>query len=167
MNLDAVGAGVTVFIDANIFIYHFTGASEECTALLSRCEQGELDGVTAVNAQLEVLHRLMLVEAVNKKLVEPPHILNKLRKQPQKIRQLSDYYVNTQRILEMGVRVLPVLPETIVASHHFRTGYGMMVNDSIIAAVMQGAGLTSIATNDGQFKKIHGLSVFSPADMKL
>jgi predicted nucleic acid-binding protein len=167
MKLDALEAGTTVFIDANIFIYHFTGASDDCTALLNRCEQGELDGVTSVNAQLEVLHRLMMVEAVNKKLVAPPNILNKLRKQPQKIKQLNEYYVNTQRILEMGVKVLPVPPETIVASHHFRTGYGMMVNDSIIAAVMQGAGITSLASNDGQFKKIHGVSVFSPRDVQI
>jgi predicted nucleic acid-binding protein len=167
MKLDALEAATSVFIDANIFIYHFTGVSEECTALLSRCEQGELDGLTSVNTQLEVLHRLMMVEAVNKKLVEPPNILNKLRKQPHKIKRLNEYYINTQRIQEMGVKVLPVLPEILVTSHHFRTGYGLMVNDSIIAAVMQGAGLTALASNDGHFRKIHGLTVYSPADVSL
>jgi len=59
-------AGQTVFIDANIFIYHFTGLSQECSSFLERCERGELWGVTAVHIILEVLHRLMMIEAVTK-----------------------------------------------------------------------------------------------------
>jgi hypothetical protein len=74
--------------------------------------------VTSVNAQLEALHRPMMVEAVNKKPVEPPNILDKLRKQPQKIKPLNEYYVDTRRITELAVKTLPVTPESIMASRH-------------------------------------------------
>ena len=62
--------GQTIFIDANIFIYHFTGLSQECSSFLERCERGDLWGITGVHILLEVLHRLMMIEAVTKKLVE-------------------------------------------------------------------------------------------------
>jgi predicted nucleic acid-binding protein len=37
MRLDEIEPGEKCFIDANIFIYHFTGASEECSSFLTRC----------------------------------------------------------------------------------------------------------------------------------
>jgi len=88
LRLGRIEAGSEAFIDANIFIYHFTGVSDES----SRCEEGELTGVTSVNVLLEVLHCLMMIEAVNKKLVSPPNILKKLKKSPGKIKQLLDYF---------------------------------------------------------------------------
>ena len=39
MKLDEIKTGSEVFIDANIFIYHFTGVSDECGDFLNRCEQ--------------------------------------------------------------------------------------------------------------------------------
>jgi len=71
MRLDSIEPGSEVFIDANIFIYHFTGVSDESSNLLSRCEQGNLTGITSLNVLFEVLHCLMMVEAVRKKLVKP------------------------------------------------------------------------------------------------
>ncbi|MBT9170511.1 MAG: hypothetical protein DDT18_00852 [Actinobacteria bacterium] len=49
MRFDELPMAEAVFIDANIFVYHFTGISEECSRFLKRCEAGELRGVTTVN----------------------------------------------------------------------------------------------------------------------
>jgi len=46
--LEQVRPGARIFIDAPIFIYHFTAASSECRAFLKRCETGEILGVTSV-----------------------------------------------------------------------------------------------------------------------
>jgi len=73
MKLDNIESGSEIFIDANIFTYHFTGISDESSNLLNRCEQGDLTGLTSVNVLLEVLHRLMMVEAIRKKLAQPPN----------------------------------------------------------------------------------------------
>lgn len=59
MRLDDLPPAPSVFIGANIFIYHFTGASEECTRFGRRCEAGELAGVASVSVLREVLRRLM------------------------------------------------------------------------------------------------------------
>lgn len=56
MRLDSIPSGTRVFIDANIFIYHFTGVSTQCSDFLNRCERSDLEGNTSANVLLEVLH---------------------------------------------------------------------------------------------------------------
>jgi len=165
MNLSSIKIGTKVFIDANIFIYHFTGVSNECSDFLTRCEQGDIKGITSINVLLEVLHRLMMVEAVRKKLVEPPNIINKLKKHPEKIKELNEYNINTQKIKDMGIAVHSVSYEMFIKSYSFRLKYGLMVNDSVILASMQEQGIKSLASNDEEFFKIEGLSVFNPEDV--
>jgi len=167
MKLDEIKTGSEVFIDANIFIYHFTGVSEACGLFLNRCEQGDLTAITSVNVILEVLHRLMMVEAVKKNLVKPPNIVRKLNESPEKIKGLNDYFLNTQKINEMGIEIRPVTFETVIKSQMVRMAYGLMVNDSVIAASMQEEGLRFLATNDTGFEKVDDILVYRPEDVDL
>jgi len=167
MRLDRVEGGSEVFIDANIFIYHFTGVSDQSSHFLNRCEAGDLRGITSINVLLEVLHRLMMIEAIRRNLVQPPNIVKKLRKSPQKIKQLSEYFINTQKIPEMGIIVKPISNETIVKSQIYRAGYGLMVNDSLIVTCMEEEGLKGLASNDDGFLKVPGLSIYKPSDVAI
>lgn len=47
MTFDEIPNGTRVFIDANIFIYHFGGQSVECQTLLERCARQEVLGYTS------------------------------------------------------------------------------------------------------------------------
>jgi len=167
MRLDQIKPGCKIFIDANICIYHFTGVSDDCTNFLSRCEKGELIGAISVNVLLEILHRLMMIEAVKKKLITPPNILKKLKKKPEKIKQLNEYFINTMKIVEMGVEVVPVSLELFRNSQTIRERYGMMVNDSLIVQTMRSEGITGLATNDDGFLRVDGLIIYKPTDIKL
>lgn len=167
MSLDKVDSGSKVFIDANIFIYHFTGLSSECSNFLGRCEQGDLEGVTSVNVILEVLHRLMMVEAVKKRLVTPPNIARKLQKSPKKVMKLNEYFLNTRKIVEMGIQIKPLSFETVLRSHDVREKFGLMVNDSLIVASMEEENISPLATNDAGFLKIKRISVYRPTDLSL
>lgn len=167
MRLNRIESGSKVFIDANIFIYHFTGISDECSNFLGRCEMNDLYGVTSANVLLEVLHQLMMIEAVRKKIVRLPNVVRKLKDNPEKVKQLNEYFINTQKIVEMGITVKSISFETILMSQSFRIGYGLMVNDSLIAASMQEEGIKLLATNDDGFAKINDLSVYRPGDITL
>ena len=167
MKLDEIKTGSEVFIDADIFIYHFTGVSEECGDFLNRCEQGDLTAITSVNVIVEVLQRLMMVEAVKKNLVKPPNIVRKLNESPEKTKALNEYFVNTQKINEMGIEIRPVTLATVIKSHMVRMTYGLMVNDSIIAASMQEEGLRLLATNDTGFEKVDYIVVCRPENVDL
>jgi len=165
MKLEQIEPLSEVFIDANIFIYHFTGGSEDCSKFLSRCEEGDLIGLTSVNILLEVLHRLMMVEAVKKNLIKPPGLLRKLKERPEKICQLNDYFVNTMAILDMGIRVYPIGPALLRSSQVIRAKHGLMVNDSLIVAIMQEEGIQRLATNDDGFSGIDWIRIYKPVDL--
>ena len=165
MKLSEIKAGSEIFVDSNIFIYHFTGVSDECSDFLSRCEREELIGITSVNVILEVLHRLMMVEAVSKNIVKPPNIVKKLNKSPQKIKRLNEYFVNTEKIQDMGIEIKPLIFETIIKSYVIRLSSGLMVNDSVIIASMKNEGVKLLATNDKAFEKVDEIDVYSPEDI--
>ena len=53
MRFDELGDGSTIFIDANIFIYHVTGVSSECSQFRKRCEEGKVQGITLIVADAQ------------------------------------------------------------------------------------------------------------------
>lgn len=165
MRLDDLPPATSVFIDANIFIYHFTGASAECTRFLRRCEVGELSGITSVAVLLEVLHRLMMVEAVRSRAVRPPKVLEKLRKRPEVVRALSEYYSHTAKIPEMGISVRSLPEEILVASQQVRQEHGLLVGDSLLLAAMRAEGVRTLATRDADLRRIREIAVVGPADV--
>ena len=60
MRLSGLPEGTRVFIDANIFIYHFSAASRfnsSCTDFLERVEFGAVHGVTSAAIVQETVHR--------------------------------------------------------------------------------------------------------------
>ena len=88
MKFDDLQSGDRLFLDANIFVYHFLGISTECRQLLSRCHQGDLTGVTATFVVAEVMHRLMTAEAVARGLITSSQVVKKLREHPDIVQQL-------------------------------------------------------------------------------
>jgi len=167
LRLDEIPSGIECFVDANIFIYHFSGISEECSKFLRRCEEGDVVGVTATNVILEVLHRLMMIEAVRKGLITPPNVLRKLQKSPTIVRELGDYFSNVEKIPWMGIRILSFSWETVKSSQAIRARYGLMVNDSIIVAIMKERGIGALASNDDAFERVEDISLYRPRDITL
>jgi len=158
-------AGHTVFIDANIFIYHFTGLSQECSRFLERYERGDLWGVTAVHVLLEVLHRMMMIEAVTKKLVTSGNVAKKLRTKPNVVKQLADYQTQTEAILEMGIEVVGLTSDALRISHPYRRWDGLLVNDSLIATVMDAEVISDLITANPDFTPVPGLESIAPLDL--
>jgi predicted nucleic acid-binding protein len=109
----------------------------------------------------------MMVEAVQKKLIHPPNLVNKLKKHPEKIKQLHDYFANTQKIEQMGILIRPVSALTILKSQINRSRYGLMVNDSIIVTIMEEEGISYLVTHDKEFNSVSDIKVLSPQDVDL
>jgi len=164
-SLSELPAGTRAFIDANIFIYHFTGASQQCKEFLARCERGEVFGVTGVFVLLEVLHRLMMIEAQVKKRVTPGDVAKKLREKPHIVKQLSDYYKQAQSILKMDLEILPLSVEIIAASERYRREYGLLVNDSVTVALALSQGVSALVSADRNFERVEELILYRPRDI--
>jgi predicted nucleic acid-binding protein len=182
--LKEIETGAAVFIDANIFLYHYAGISEDCTEFLGRCASGELKGTTAAHLVAEVLHRAMIMEAMAKNLAPksnvkgrafaaevdprakpgaPSAVVAKLKADPGIVRRLSDHAAAGAAIMDMGVDVIPLTAEILRASGWVRSQSGLLVNDSLTVATMRACGITALATNDEDFARIEGIRLYRPA----
>ncbi len=53
----------------------------------------------------------------------------------------------------------------MVTAQAERVNGGLLTIDSVIVAAMREYGVSRIATNDGQFDAVAGISVYSPTDV--
>jgi predicted nucleic acid-binding protein len=73
MSLDKIPAGATVFVDSNVLTYYLAGDSSLASAYLpffDRVADDELIAVTSVVVVMEVIHRVVVLEAVEKLQLE-------------------------------------------------------------------------------------------------
>jgi len=167
MTLAAIEEGAGVFVDANVFVYHFVGASSECTALLRRCESGEVQGSTSALVLAEVCHRLMMIEAVERRLVAAGNVARKLARRPDVVRQLAAHDASIQAIPAMGIEIVGVTEATIRLGLRHQSRYGLLTSDSLIVASMQQRGVRLLATADRRLAIVDDVEIRVPTDLSL
>jgi predicted nucleic acid-binding protein len=163
-DLATLPSGTRIFIDANIFIYHFTQGplTTACTAFLQRIEADDLHGVTSVVVLAEVAHRLMILEAIRTLGFPSRMAVKKLKENPTLVNQLSHYKVATARIPSFNVTVEPATFAHLQTAQELSARHGLLTNDSLTGAMMRSLTLTDVASNDSDLTTIPGLTVWRP-----
>jgi predicted nucleic acid-binding protein len=103
--IDNLPAGIRLFLDANVFIYSFSGRSNECRDLLHRCSVEEVFGITTLEVINEVSRRLMLTEAVATGVVTRERVAD-LKGKWRDITRLTQYWIQTARIFGLNILIL-------------------------------------------------------------
>ena len=155
-----------MFIDANIFIYHFGGQSLECKTLLERGARHALLSYTSTPVLAEVLHRRMVAEAIAQGLVTARTAVRKLGETPEIVKQLTQYQEDVRKIPHWHLTILPLTLAIVQASTEVRTSEGLLTNDSFVIAFMRAQGLTQLATANGDFDRVDGMPIYKPADLE-
>jgi hypothetical protein len=124
MTLAEIPGGSLVFIDANVFIYHFAAQSEECSTFLSQVETGYVRGTTGRTILLEVARRLMVLEAIEQGLGVGANPAQRLARRSDVVRGLSRYYFSMFKIPQMGVGELLIPQDYLTRSQEYRQAYG-------------------------------------------
>jgi predicted nucleic acid-binding protein len=164
--LDTVPNGSDVLIDANVFVYGLSNVSPQCKNFLARCSREQIYGITLFEVIHEATHEFMRAEAKAKGLFTAQEKGAKyLSRHPQEVMRLTDYWANTQKILALNLVFLPGEEKIVVGAQRARAEAGLLTNDSIIVAAMREYGISKIATSDGMFGAVNGLSVFGPTDL--
>ena len=166
MSLADLRDGDRVFIDANIFIYHFGGRSLECKAFLERCARRALLGYTSTSILAEVLHRRMVAEAIAQGLVTARTAVRRLGETPEVVKQLPQYQDDVSKIPHMHLTILPLTLDIVQASAEIRKSEGLLTNDSFVVACMREQGLTQLATTNGDFDRVGSITIYKPADLE-
>ena len=67
----------------------------------------------------------------------------------------------------MGVFVRPINNDTFFKSQFYRNKYGLLVNDSAIAASIEQEGILNLASNDNSFLIVDEIKVYQPTDLTM
>lgn len=114
-HLKDIPKGTRIFVDANIFVYHFilipsfSDRSQFCSQLLKQIEQGEIAGFCSTATVAEAVHKVMMTEAVVKLGMSPKGLPHRLQEQPDKFSQLTDYLSVAEKIRAMGISIYSIL----------------------------------------------------------
>jgi predicted nucleic acid-binding protein len=166
MTFRDLSAGDAVFLDANTLVYHFEPhptLGSPCTDLIERIEHQEMQGFTSAHVLTETAHRLMTLEACAAFGWPYPGIGRRLAAHPDRVQTLTRFRQAIQEVPRYGIRVLPISTDLPDAAAEVSQQTGLLSNDALIVAVMQANGLTNLASHDGDFDRVSGLSRFGPA----
>ena len=160
-----IPTGEIVFIDANIFYYHFVslpGLSIACKHFLHRIEQGEITGVTATVVLAEAQHKVMLAEAVQKYALSPQGLVRRLTQTTGLLAGLSHHRIVPSTVVAMHVRIEPLTMAILQQAADLSVTHELLTNDAALLAHMQALGITHPATNDDDFNKVTGITGGKP-----
>lgn len=162
-SLNQIPANVPVMLDANIVIYALFPQSsqhESCKTLLERGARGDVKLHLVVNAAADVIHRAMVLELMSQGAFQKSaDAVIYLKKNPQAVQALIHYKTILPDLRLAGINILPLTYRDLHNSKQYRDDYGLMVNDSIIVAVMKREKIHHLATNDVDFERVPGIAV--------
>jgi len=165
LHLHEIETGAVVFIDANIFVYHFSKDSvfkDSCTKFLLRVENAEIHGVASAAVVMEAAHRLMMVEASAAIDVEIKNLLRYLKQHPEEVKKLTQHLIVPEKIEELNISIEPVTNALIKQSQNNKTKYGLLSNDALSIKIMESLGISLLASNDTDFKSVDWVTICTP-----
>jgi predicted nucleic acid-binding protein len=131
--------------------------------LLERIELQELRGFTSTHVLADVAHRLMTIEAMDLLGWPATRLAARLRKHHAEIPKLTVYLRALVKVAQIGIQVLPTLEQHVIQASQLSRAHELLIGDALIVAVMQANGLTNLASNDGDFDRVPGLTRYGPA----
>lgn len=166
MTLHDLPSGASVFLDANLLVYHFQPhptLGPPCTDLIERIETGDVAGFTSTHVLAEAAHRLMTLEACDAFGWPYAGIARRLRQHPAEVRKLVRFRQAVRAVPQYGVRIVAASPDLVDAAASVSQQTGLLTNDALLVAVMQAHGLTNLASHDADFDRVPGLTRYAPA----
>lgn len=161
-----IPVGAMIFVDANIFIYHFmphASFGPACTALLERMENLEIQGLTSSQVMGDVAHRLMTHEASTLFGWPMQGIVHRLKRFPANVQQLSRYRQAIDEIPLFNIQILPSTGALVSRAADITRQFGLLSNDALIVSTMRDRGLTHLASLDRDFDRVPGIARYEPA----
>jgi len=156
--------GESIFLDANILVYHFSPHpifGHSCNELVCRIENQSVLGYTSTAVLSEVAHHLMTFEA-SKVFGWSTKVVQRLRRDPTAVQRLVTFHDAIRKVPHLGIRVLTVPDSLIETAARVSRQTGLLTNDALIVAIMQANGLMNLASNDDDFDRVPGITRYQP-----
>ena len=153
------------FLDANILYFCYVEqplVSEACRNLLKRVQNGDIIGFSDVRSLNDCVHKTMLAEVSQRFGRSRERLVGWLKQHPEALAELPMSAKVADRLPLLRLNILPneatMLPTVVSIAQSQR----LLMGDSSIVALMQIHGITHLATNDDDFDRVPGITVWKP-----
>jgi predicted nucleic acid-binding protein len=157
--------GTKCFVDATIFHYALIptfDTSAECIKFLNRAIDGNVLGATSLQVLADVIHKAMMSEAAQVAGINRSGIVGYLNKHPELIQQLTKWPLAISRLSAIPLEIVNADLEALRDATQIAQSHALLTNDAMIVALMQRHGITHLATNDDDFDRVPGITVWKP-----
>lgn len=166
MTFADIPAGVALFLDANILIYHFLPhpvLGPACSNLLDRVRRLEVTAFTSAAVLADVAHHLMAADAAAIHGRPTAGIVRWLKRHPPAVQSLTRPRSAVLDVAQYGVQVLPLTEALVADATLVSQQTGLLTNDALVVAAMRHHNLTALASHDADLDRIPGLTRYAPA----
>ncbi len=153
------------FLDANIFYYDVIahGAiSDYCNALFREVAAGQRRAATTVGALAGAVHKVMFTEPATFFGRPRAGMLSWFKTHPEGVQELSIFRAAAERYAALPLEILDVDEEFVQMAADVSAAIGLLTNDAIIAVAMEVHEVRHLVTNDDDFDRLPGITVWKP-----
>jgi len=167
MTLDDIPTGTLCVLDTNILVYAEQGVSEQAQRLLRRIERQDVTGILPQPVWQELIHRLMVTEAMSRGEISGGNPGRQLSAKPELVKSLTLYRDKVRALVTLGLGFEPCNQTDLMdKALEIQERYGLLTNDSLIAAITLRLQADALVSADARFKVITGLRVYAPSDLR-
>ena len=168
MNLDDIPSRSHCILDTNILIYAEQGVSLQAQRLLRRIGEQDVTGVLPQPVWQETIHRLMMMEAIMLGHIRGPNPARQLAAKPAIVKTLTTYREKVRALATLGLGFEPCHESDLLREAiELQERYGLLTNDSLIAAITLRLDADALASADDRFLDISEIRAYVPSDLKL
>lgn len=160
----------SIFIDANIFLFHaFDDARHgaEATSFLKRVEMETVRGATSALVLDEVFFKIGQQEAANllgrttiwkikERLVKDSAFRVAVHK------PVLGYRTYIELLINKGLSIFDVTADHVLKAAEIAGQEGLLITDAVHVAVMREHGIADLATDDEDLWRVPGLTAWAP-----
>jgi predicted nucleic acid-binding protein len=164
MTLRDIVNGTTVLIDASVLLYARNRRSPQCRELLSRCEQGAVNGVITLSTLEEFSHRCLVQEAVGNGLaaIDP---VRTLAADPKLVCQLNACADSVRDLLDCSLVIAESHSQDFHVALELQKQFGLLIHDALNLAVARRHTIKNIAIVSCSFDQVPGLILYKPEEI--
>lgn len=108
----------------------------------------------------------MLAEALMKGAISGGNPAARLAGKPDVVRGLRLYQTKIRALVDMGLRCEHCTLNDLQAALKLQRRYGLLTNDAVVLAVALRLEADCLVSSDKAFRRIMGIAVFSPSDLR-
>ncbi len=125
-------------------------------------QSGDVVGVTDVRALSDCIHKVILAEVSQHFGRTRDHLIGWLKQHRESLADLPKTAQTCARLLQLRLSVVPTESANLPTAVAIAQKHQLLLNDAGIVAQMRRHGVAHLITNDDDFDRVPGITVWKP-----